>query len=138
MDPIRCKDKRFLVEPAVHHTEILLSCLRLMRERLKKNICKLDDYTILSEVDDLPVCQKDYIGDALEYACHFWTKHLLEVPSNSSHVKEVQEEIDKFFTTCFLYWIEVLSLTGNLNVGVYALKNIQQWYMLVSCMYGIH
>ena len=138
MDPIRCKDKRFLVEPAVHHTEILLSCLRLMRERLKKNICKLDDYTILSEVDDLPVCQKDYIGDALEYACHFWTKHLLEVPSNSSHVKEVQEEIDKFFTTCFLYWIEVLSLTGNLNVGVYAFKNIQQWYMLVSCMYGIH
>ena len=101
---------------------------------MKKNICKLDDYTILSEVDDLPVCQKDYIGDALEYACHFWTKHLLEVPSNSSHVKEVQEEIDKFFTTCFLYWIEVLSLTGNLNVGVYAFKNIQQWYMLVSCM----
>ena len=134
VDPIRCKDKRFFVEPAVHHTEILLSCLRLMRERLKKNICQLDDYTILNEVEDLPVHQKDYIGDALEYACHFWTKHLLEVPSNSSHVKEVQEEIDKFFTTCFLYWIEVLSLTGNLNVGVYALKNIQQWYMVVSCV----
>ena len=53
IDPDRCKDKRFYVESIAHHTEILLSCPRLMEKRLKKNICNLDDYAVLSEVKDL-------------------------------------------------------------------------------------
>ncbi|KAF9643476.1 hypothetical protein BDM02DRAFT_3191591, partial [Thelephora ganbajun] len=92
-DPKRCKDERFFVKPGVYHAEILLSCLNLMRERLGKNICNLDDYAILSEVKDLSVRRKDYIGDALEYACQFWTKHLLEIPSSSPCVEEVQKGV---------------------------------------------
>ena len=132
MDSKRCKDKRFFVNPLVYHTEILLSCLSLMKERLMKNICKLDDHAVLSKVKDLAARQKDHIGDALEYACKFWTKHLLKIPSDSPHIEEVQNAIDKFFTTNLLFWIEVLSLLGNLNVGIHALNDIQQWYMLVS------
>ena len=44
LDPHRCQDRRFLIEPAGHHVEILLACLRLMGERLKRNICDLDKY----------------------------------------------------------------------------------------------
>ena len=132
MDPKRCGDKRFFVEPAVHHTEILLSCLDLMKERLKKNICELDDYTILSEVKDLPVRQKDHVGDALGYACCFWTNHLLGITGDTSQVEEIQKAINGFFTTCLPFWIEVLSIMGNLNIGIHALNNIQQWYTLVS------
>ena len=138
MDPKRCEDKRFFVEPMVHHTEILLSCLDLMRERLKKNICELDDYTILSEVKDLPVRQKDHIGDALGYACCFWTNHLLGITGDTSQVEEIQKAIDGFFTTCLPFWIEVLSLMGKLNIGIYALNDIQQWYALVSCIWGAY
>jgi hypothetical protein len=133
-DPNRCKDERFLVKPSIHHAEILLSCLRLMREKLKRNICNLDDYAILSEVKDLSTRKKDHIGDALEYACQFWTKHLLGVPSDSPCVQEVQGAIDQFFTTHFLYWIEVLVLVGNLDVGVYAINDIEQWYTGVSTL----
>ena len=131
-DPNRCKDNRFLVEPGAHHAEILLLCLSLMRVRLRKNICNLDSYVILSNVKDLSDRKRDHIGDALEYACRFWTKHLLGIPSTSSHVKEVQEAIDTFFTTCLPYWIEVLALTGNLGVGVHAMNDVDQWYALVS------
>jgi len=134
MDPVRCKDQQFLVEPAVHHTEILLSCLRLMGERLRRNICNLDDYAVLSEVKDLPTCKNVYIGDALEYACRFWPKHLLKIPTTSSHVEEVQKVVERFFRTQLLYWIEVLALTGNLNVGVYAMNDVEQWYNLVSAV----
>jgi len=133
-DPARCKDDRFFVEPGVHHPEILLSCLNIMGERLKKNICKLDDHAVLSEVKDLPALQKEYIGDGLEYACRFWAKHLLKVPSNSSHVEEVQKAIERFFTTHLLYWIEVLALTGNLDVGVHAMNDVEQWCASVSTM----
>jgi len=55
------------VDPAGHHADILLACLRLMKKRLKKNICNLDDYAILNEGKDLSTCKKDHIGDALEY-----------------------------------------------------------------------
>ena len=133
-DPNRCKDEKFLVKPSVHHTEILLSCLRLMREKLKRNICNLEDYVTPSEVKGFTTQKKDQIGDALEYACQFWTKHLLGIPSDSPCVQEVQTAIDLFFTMHFLHWIEVLVLVGNLDVGVYAINDIEQWYTRVSTM----
>jgi len=138
MDPVWCKDEQFFVEPAVHHVEVLLSCLNLMGKRLKRNICNLDDYAVLSEVKDLPTRQKDHIGDALEYACQFWSKHLLRVPGSSFHVGEVQKAIKEFFTRHLVYWIEVLALTGNLGVGVYAMNDIEQWCALVIVMQAVH
>jgi len=132
MNPRQCTDNQFFIDPSIHHREILLSCLNLMRERLRRNICRLDDYTMLSEVKDLPDRQKDHIGDALKYACCFWTKHLLWIPYNDPGVQEVQEAIDEFFPTCLLFWIEALILMGKLDIGVYVLNDIQQWYTLVS------
>jgi len=137
-DHKRCKDNRFFVDPAVHHVEILLSCLNLMGERLKRNICNLDDYAILSEVEDLSTRQKDHIGDALEYACCFWTKHLLGIPSTGPCVEKVQRAIDQFFKTHFLHWIEVLILTRNLNTGVYAVNDVGQWCTSVSTLGTIY
>jgi len=108
--PEHCKDERFLVNPSVHHKKILLACLSIMKGRLKKDICNLGKYTFLSEV------------------------HLTRVPSSNPNFEEVQKEIDGFFTNNFLFWVEVLSLMGNLEIGVYALNDIQQWYLLVSCI----
>ena len=132
MDSGRCTDHKFLIDPSIHHKEILLSCLNLMRNKLKKNLYRLDDYTTLSEVKDIPSCQKEHIGDALEYACCFWTTHLLGIPGSGPGVEEVQQSIDKFFPTCLLSWIEALILMGKLEIGVHALNEIQQWYTLVS------
>ena len=131
-DSERCRDKRFFISPSSHHQEILLSCLHLMKERLKRNICNLDDHAILSKVKDLPARRRAHIGDALEYACRFWTKHLVEIPSNHD-VDEVHKAINEFFTTQLLYWIEVLSLTGNLGASIYATNDVHKWYSLVSC-----
>ena len=132
MDPERCEDKRFFVDPSVQHTELVLSCLNLMKKRLKRNICNLDDYAVLSEVEDLSTHQKTHIGSALEYACCFWTRHLVKTPSDSYNA-EIQKAIDEFFTTYLLFWIEVLAIMENLGIGVYAINDIRQWYISVSC-----
>ena len=132
MDSRRCTDHRFFINPSVHHREILFSCFNMMSERLERNICKLEDRILLKDVEDLPTHTAARIGDALNYACSFWTKHLLRTPTSGVGVEEVQKAIDKFFTIYLLYWIEVLSLMGNLNLGVYALNDIQQWYTSVS------
>ena len=130
MDPKRCQDMRFFVDPAVQHTEILLSCLHLMEQKLRRNICDLGRG--LSEVNDLSDHRKRYIGGALEYACQFWTKHLMKCPSSGSDAKKVQEEIEKFFTMHLLHWIEVLIIMENLDASVYSLNDVKQWYTLVS------
>ena len=134
IDKRRCKNHQFFVDPPIHHAEILLSCLSLMGRRLKKNICRLDDHAILSDVEDLIGCRKEYIGDALKYACCFWTKHLMNTLGSGPGINKVQKAIDHFFTTCLLFWIEVLSLVGKLDIGVHALNDVQQWYTMVSCV----
>ena len=131
MDPGRCQDKRFFIDPSIIHQEILLSCLNLMGG-LKRNICNLDDYVTLNEVRDLPACRKAQIGDALEYACQFWTKHLVRVPNSGQNGGEVLNAINKFFTTHLLFWIEVLAIMGCLDISIYAINDIQQWYISVS------
>jgi hypothetical protein len=132
LDSGRCTDHQFLIDPSIYHREILLSCFSIMKERLKRNICNLDDHTTLKSIKDLPACRESHIGGALEYACQFWTKHLLGTPTSGSHIEEVQQAIDKFFTTCLPYWIEVLALMENLGVGVYALNDVEQWCASVS------
>jgi len=138
MNPDRCQDTRFFVDPPVYHTEILLSCLHLMEERLRWNICNLDDNALLSNVKDLSTRRKEHIGDALEYACQFWTRHLMKSPSSGADAGRVQEAIDKFFTTHLLFWIEVLCIMGNLSVGVHSINDIQEWYILVSYRYPVY
>ena len=55
MDPGRCTDQQFFIDPSIYHREILLSCLNVMKGRLKRNICELDDHVLLSEVGDLSI-----------------------------------------------------------------------------------
>ena len=131
-DPTRCKDERFFVDPSVHHEDILFSCLDLMKKRLKKNICDLDDYAVLSKVEDLPARREIYIDSSLEYACRFWTRHLASIPGDGPRVKQVQEMIDEFFTKHLLHWIEALSTVGHPGTAVYAINDIRQWYISVS------
>ena len=132
MDPNHCEDERFVVKPAGCHAEIMLACLQLMEKRLRRNICSLGDYTVLSKVKALSKYKKDYIGGSLEYACKFWARHLLEIPSSNPHGEKVQKAIEKFFKVHLLHWIEVLAITGNLGVGVCAMNDVQQWCNLVS------
>jgi len=131
-DPGRCADIRFFIDPSTHHNEISLSCLSMMKERLKKNICNLDDHAALSQVKDLATQRTTYIGGSLEYACSFWAQHLAKVSSSKNGAEEVQRVVNEFFSTGFLFWVEVLVLMGKLDIGIYALNHIQQWCVLVS------
>ena len=132
MDPGRCEDKRFFIDPSVHHRDILFSCLDLMKCGLRKNIYDLDDYVSLGEIEDMPTRYKSHIGDALGYACKFWAKHL--AGSSSGHgIEEVCDAVGEFFATRLLFWIETLTVMGSLDTALEAISDIQQWYTSVSC-----
>ena len=132
-DQTRCKDPRFLVVPSVHHEEILFSCFDLMKKLLKKNICGLDDYAVLSKVEDLPTRRETCIGSSLEYACRFWARHLANVPGDGPDTELIQEAIEEFFAKRLLCWIEVLSIVGHLGAAAHAINDIRLWHISVSC-----
>ena len=131
-DRKRCKDDRFFVDTAVHHMEILFSCLDLMKKCLRKNICDLEDYAVLTEVKDLQVLGERFIGSSLEYACRFWTRHLVNVPGRGPNTNRIKQEIEVFFAKHLLYWFEVLSIVGHLGVAVHAINHIREWYISVG------
>jgi len=118
-DPERCVNQRFHVFPPDHHMGLLIGCLELMSRELKKNMCRLPDAVINSEVDDLRKRANRYIGDGLQYACRSWHKHLIEVVP--SRVPEIEPVLRQFLEGKFLFWLEVLSVLGAAREAVNAL-----------------
>ena len=125
VDPARCTDRRFLISPPDHHAEILIGCLRLMNQRLEKNMCKLPDGVVDSEVDDLRDRAEQYIDHSLRYACRSWHKHLIgTIPA---HAIEITSFLHQFLEKKFLFWLEVLSVLGITREGVDALELAAKW-----------
>ena len=117
VDPTRCADPRFRVYPPDQHTELLFGCLETMNRELKRNICKLPDGVVNSEVVDLRERTNENIGQALEYACRSWYKHLVgAIPARITPI------LRRFLEEKFLFWLEVLSVLGAAKEAVYALE----------------
>ena len=89
----------------------------VMKEGLRRNACNLDSYTYLSQVEDLPLHRKACIGDALRYACCFWTTHLARASPSRLNVEEIQNEINGFFTTHLLFGLRSSASWETLMLG---------------------
>lgn len=126
-DSSRCTDVKFFLDPKVHHAEMAVHCLGMMKRNLKRNICDLPPYTvnkdITSKVKDASVSY------ALEYACRFWVKHLCYTKKSSDLLLD---SIRDFLKSYQIFWFEVMSLVGDLGRVVYSLKELQTWLHHVS------
>ena len=121
IDPARCANPRFRVHPPHQHTELLVGCLKMMNQRLERNMCKLPDAVINSEVVDLKERAEKWIGQALEYSCRSWHKHLVGILPD--HIALV---LHRFLETKFLFWLEVLSVLGAAREAVDALEAVSK------------
>ena len=117
VDPARCTDQRFRVSPPDQHVELLAGCLETMNRELERNMCELPDGVMNSEVPDLKEKIEEHIGEALEYACRSWHKHL--VGTIPDHVAPILQE---FLEKKFLFWLEVLSVLGTARGAIDALE----------------
>jgi hypothetical protein len=131
-DTNRCTEKRFHIEPSVYHWKLGMSCLKLMNEMLKRNICDLPQYAMNEDIDDLGERREKYIGGGLEYACKSWAKHLSFVSSRGDHLGDVLRLLECFFKHKLLPWLEVLSIIGCLGSAVYSLCDVKGWLINVS------
>ena len=116
VDPDRYTNPRFRVCPPDHHTELLSGCLETMNRELERNMCKLPDGVVNSEVIDLKERVEKHIGQALKYACRSWHKHLVgTIPARIIPI------LHKFLEEKFLFWLEALGVLGAAREAVEAL-----------------
>ena len=106
------------------HGQLAYSCLDLMVEQLSFNICHLESSHLPnSEVPDLQSRINRYIPSTLNYACRFWDDHLDLVAFDY----DVFAKLRSVFEKRLLYWLEVLSLIGNLSLATTALLTLKGW-----------
>ncbi|KAF7966464.1 hypothetical protein HWV62_38334 [Athelia sp. TMB] len=110
-----------------HHHSLAVSCLRIMNNQIHFNMCNLATSHIPNaDIPDLSDRVGIAVPESLSYPCLFWGYHIRESPSGDSSLLPL---ILTFFEEKFLFWLEVLSLMGEIRLVpqtmTYIIKFIQ-------------
>ncbi|KAF7968758.1 hypothetical protein HWV62_29555 [Athelia sp. TMB] len=97
-----------------HHRSLAVSCLRIMDNQLHFNIGNLATSHIPNaDIPDLSNRVGIAVPQSLSYPCLFWGHHIRKSLSGDSSLLPL---ISKFFKEKFLFWLEVLSLMGEIRL----------------------
>jgi archaellum biogenesis ATPase FlaH len=120
----------FYVDLADAHGQLVHSCLGIMVDSLKFNICELESsYLANTNVPDLESRIAKHIPQALLYGCIHWNDHLKELPFD----EDIFEKLRSFFETKFLFWLEVLSIKSYVGLASRALSSLSIWLQREVC-----
>ena len=125
-DPERCSDTKFFIASPVHHGDMALGCLELLKA-LKPNPCDLPDFVMNRDVADLPKLLEGRVGGALRYACGYWAMHAQSSPTSNEHAVRLITSATEFFKHNALPWIEVMSLENRLEGVIHSINSLFRW-----------
>jgi NACHT domain len=134
-DKERCPDARHFIDAPHHHSVLGICCLKLMKTRLRKNICNLPRYAMNNNVEDLPARRELCITAPLSYACSSWAKHIQLSSQAGGDTSSVLMLVNEFFARRLLSWLEVLSIEEHLHTAIYSLHDVRLWLTEVSTSY---
>jgi AAA ATPase domain len=118
------KSDVFYVDLGDAHRQLAHSCLGLMLDSLKFNICELESsYLANSEVPDLESRIAKHIPFALSYACICWDDHL----EHALFEHELFRKLQILLESKFLFWLEVLSIKNSVGLASPALSILSIW-----------
>ncbi len=118
------KSGDFCVSLRDAHHQLAHSCLGLLLNDLKFNICDLESsYLANKDVDDLNSRIDKNIPPALLYACRFWDDHLQHVDFET----DLFGKLRTFFEKKFLFWLEGLSLISDVGLASPAFLALNVW-----------
>ncbi|PVH70486.1 hypothetical protein DL98DRAFT_472631 [Cadophora sp. DSE1049] len=114
----RCGD--FWVDEKEAHQLVATSCIQLMSETLKKDICDMHaPGTQASQVDCSHL--QEYLPPEVQYACLYWVQHLQR---SGSRVYD-GEEAYRFLQAHLLHWLEALGWMGKISEGIQAILALE-------------
>ena len=124
----RCeRSPEFWVDAPRAHQDLLARCLDIMEENLHQDMCDLRMPG--SHVEDLSQdVIRGYIPLHLQYACRFWIDHLAHC--ETTRLSEVglgdDGRIHRFLQKNLLFWLETLSLIGDLTASVLPIQRLEK------------
>ena len=137
MNQQRCCQLDVFIDPVIHNYQFVLQCFQGMKDNLHFNICGLETSSLLNnQILDLDVRIKSAIPRHLSYSCRFWANHLHAISGHSELIGKLTEHITTFLHKELLYWLEVLSLKGEVNIAPGCMFTIAD-LCKVSCMVDI-
>jgi hypothetical protein len=110
-DPSGSAKRPFWVDKKQMHRELKATCMDIMRSNLRKN-------TELSP-------RKPDEPDALQYACRYWSHHLVQCEDPAAEFGDVT----RFFEEHFLHWMELM---GCLRRATEALETIYKLQAVIQ------
>ncbi|KAI1328464.1 WD40-repeat-containing domain protein [Xylariaceae sp. FL0255] len=120
VDPTRHLNEVFSIDIKRVHRDLLLDCLRIMKTHLRINMCHIGHPGV--KVREVP---PDTINRAIphliQYACRHWLSHLYHSGCDPNGIPEVEE----FFRTRFIFWLESLAWTGRLSEGIDMIRSLE-------------
>ncbi|KAH8650245.1 hypothetical protein BGZ60DRAFT_569566 [Tricladium varicosporioides] len=108
--------REFWVDEKQAHQTLASSCIRLMSETLKKDICEM--YTpggLVTQVESS--CIENFLPPEVQYACLYWVQHLQR--SSAQHYDNRQ--VHQFLQVHLLHWLRALAWIGKTSEGVLAI-----------------
>ncbi|KAF7979625.1 hypothetical protein HWV62_41573 [Athelia sp. TMB] len=113
-DSNHCSSEPWFIDVQEHQHALTLACLRIMNDQLHFNMCNLKTSHIPNaHIPDLPGRIEKAVPPSLSYPCLFWGDHIRQTLTGSSSLEPL---ILEFFEQKFLYWLEVLSLMGEVRL----------------------
>ncbi|TDL20944.1 hypothetical protein BD410DRAFT_868813 [Rickenella mellea] len=109
---IQRSGKRYL-NSSVSHQLLAFQCHALMQKHLHQNLCNQDSGHT-----------KAGILEGLEYACVYWTSHVIQLKSEDNIDDQV---LQLFFDRSLLPWLEYLSLLGKPDTALGSLQSLERW-----------
>ena len=131
-DPDRCSDPKFFIDSPVHHGDITLDCLELLK-KLKPNPCGLPDFVMNRDVVNLPELLEEKVGGATRYACGYWAMHIRSSPTANDYAIRLIPSATQFLKNP-IPWVEVMSLENRLESVIHSLYGLLDWLGVVCAL----
>ncbi|KAF2127315.1 vegetative incompatibility protein HET-E-1 [Dothidotthia symphoricarpi CBS 119687] len=122
VNPQKRAKNPFWVDEKRIHMDLARRCLELMcsSNGLRRDICHLVKPGVLrNEVDERTIASG--LPPELQYACRYWVHHL---EKSQNHIED-GDTVHSFLQTHFLYWLEAMSLLGEVYSCIHFIDRLQ-------------
>ncbi|KAJ7121439.1 WD40 repeat-like protein [Mycena epipterygia] len=123
-DANRSGGQPWSIDPKADHHPLALGCLQILDTELRFNICDLEN-SHLRNADVVGISDRvaTVITPPLAYSSCFWFNHIQAIPFE----KTVLQTIDRLLHRKFLYWLETLSLLGEITIATVGLQAVADY-----------
>ena len=116
----RCRDTDLYIDQKQAHHTMVNNSIRLMGKSLKTDRCCLETCGVLiTDVESSRLQQ--YLPQAVQYACLYWTQHL-QISGDQLYDGD---QVHQFLQKHALHWLEALSWMQKVSEGIYAIISLE-------------